>query len=160
MLTAFGYVTTGATENMFVTGLTVSFADGEYAEVSITGVAFGAGTMPSATTGLVANVAAAIPASAGFGVPALAGVTLGTNAAKASLSISFSNNLVTASDGAGAFFVGNVITFEAAASASYTGIPTTVEPVTNWTTDDYGPDDSNENHDTTTWSGHRYFDKA
>jgi hypothetical protein len=160
MLTAFGYVTTGATENMFVTGLTISFADGEYADVQITGVAYGDGTMPNATTGLVANVSAAVPAGAGFGVPALAGVTLGTNAANASLSISFANNHVVSTDGDGNFFVANNISFESSCSAEYTGVPTTIEPVTGWTTDSNSLADSNENHDTASWSGHRYFDKT
>jgi len=32
--------------------------------------------------------------------------------------------------------------------------------VTGWTTDSNSLADSNENHDTASWSGHRYFDKT
>jgi hypothetical protein len=159
-LTAFGYIASGGTEAMFITSMDISFSDGEYADVTLNGVAYGNGTMPGATTGIVANVSAAVPADAGFGVPALPGVTLGANAAAASLTISFSTNHVMATDGAGEFFAGTNISYESSATADYTGIPTTLEPVTGWTTDGTTPADSNEGFDTASWTGHRYFDKT
>lgn len=162
ILTSFGYVLSsgGATENMFVTGLTINFNDGEYAEVSMTGVAYGDGTMPAAATGIVSDVSTAVPASAGFGAPTLTGVTLGTDAAVSSVSISFSLNHIMATDGNGDFFVGQNITYEASADAEYTGVPSSYTTVTNWTTDSYTAADGNENFDTVSWSGHRNFDKA
>ena len=161
-LTAFGYVLSsgGATADMFVNSLSISFRDGEYAEVTMNGVAYSDGTMPSATTGLVSNVSAAVPSSAGFGTPTLAGVTLGTDAAAPSLTINISCNHVMSTDGAGDFFVANQISFTAEADAEYVGVPTSYTAPTGWTADNYSTNDSNESHDTVSWSGHRYFDKA
>lgn len=161
-LTAFGYVlnSNGATEDMFVTSMSISFADGEYAEVTINGIAYADGTMPTATTGLVADVSAAVPADSGFGVPTLSGVTLGTDAAATSLTINFSNNHIMATDGAGDFFVGQNISFMASADAEYTGVPSSYTAPTGWTRDSSTAADANEGFDTSSWSGHRYFDKT
>lgn len=158
MLTAFGYTTAG-TEDMFVTSLSISFNDGEYAEVTINGVAYADGTMPGAS-GNVSNVAAAVPSGAGFGVPLLSGVTLGANAAAASLTINISNNHVMISDGQGDFFAGKNISFVAEADAEYTGVPSSYDEPTGWTKDSSTLGDTNENFDTVSWSGHRYFDLA
>lgn len=158
MLTAFGYLASGGTEKMFVTGMSINFRDGEYAEVTLNGVAYTAADMPAAATGLVANVAAAVPTGAGFGVPTLAGVTPGNNAAPSSMTINFSNNHVMAMDGTGDFFAGKNLTFVVEAEVEYTGVPTTYDPPTNWTTDSVTAADQNENFDTTSWSGHRNFD--
>lgn len=162
ILTSFGYVlsSNGATANIFVTSLNITFSDGEYADVVMTGISYADGTMPSAVTGLVANVAAAIPTGAGYGVPALTGVSLGSDAANSSLTINFSNNHIMASDGTGAFFAGNNLTFVANATAEYTGVPSSYTSVTSWTTDGFTPSDANTNFDATSWSGHRYFDKT
>lgn len=157
MLTAFGYITTG-TENMFVTSLSINFRDGEYAEVTINGVAYADGTMPASTSGLVADVSACIPSDSGFGAPTLPGVTLGSNSAPASLTINISNNHVMISDGQGDFFAGKNISFIAEGDAEYTGVPSSYDAPTGWTTDSTTLGDANENFDTVSWSGHRYFD--
>lgn len=159
-LTAFGYVTSGATENMFVTSMSISFSDGEYAEVTMNGIAYADGTMPAANTNLVADMSGCVPSSAGFGVPTLSGVTPGTDAAPVSLNINISNNHVMATDGNGDFFVGTNISFLAEADAEYTGIPSSYDAPTGWTTDSTTQSDNNENFDTASWSGHKYVDKT
>lgn len=157
-LTAFGF-STGGTEAMFVTSMTISFRDGEYAEVTMNGVAYAGANQPSSSTGYVSNVSACIPSSSGFGVPAFAGVSLGTNAAFASATINISYNHIMASDGQGDFFAAKNISFIAEADIEYTGVPSSYESVTDWTKDSATLGDSNENFDTAAWSGHRYFDK-
>jgi len=164
-LTAFGYVLAsgGATADMFVNSLSISFRDGEYAEVTMNGVAYSDGTMPAATTGLVSDVSAAVPAGAGFGVPVFTGVNLGgppAVSAATGLTINISCNHVMSTDGLGNFFVANQISFTAEADAEYVGVPTSYTAPTGWTADNYSTNDSNESHDTVSWSGHRYFDKA
>jgi hypothetical protein len=153
-LTDFGFA-----EGMFVTSMSINFSDGEYAEVTMNGIAYADG-MPSDGTNSVANVSACVPEGAGFGVPTLAGVNTGDDAAPVSLNINISNNHIMAMDGNGDFFVGTNIGFLAEADAEYTGIPSSYDAPTGWTTDSITQSDNNENFDTASWSGHRYFDKA
>lgn len=157
-LTSFGFAT-GGTESMFVTSMTINFRDGEYAEVTMNGVAYAGANQPSTSAGYVADVSAAVPSSAGFGVPTFNGVSLGNNAAPTSATINITHNHIMASDGAGDFFAAKNISFIAEADIEYTGVPSSYESVTGWTKDSATLGDSNENFDTAAWSGHRYFDR-
>ena len=153
-LTAFGDLL----NSICPTSLEVSFEAGQYATVVLSGVQYDDNAI-SVDIGS-ADVSAAIPASAGFGVPSLPGVTLGTDASPSALSISFSLEHKPAQGSDGNHFTSSNTTFKADANAEYLGVPTTLEPVTGWTTDSYDTPDSNEEHDSAAWTGHRYFDKA
>jgi len=149
--TAFG----GVHESKVLNELRVNFQAGMQAEVEASGFQFG----DNAITGInAADVSAAIPASAGFGVPTLAGVTLGDDATPESLELRFSCQTVTAKDAAGDHFASQNIRFRAEATCNYVGIPTTYTSVTNWITDDYEESDDAEQFQGAAWSGHRHFD--
>ena len=143
--------------------LTIEFSAGQYATGSMRGHNHAANAHAAGLTNGYADVSAAIPASAGFGVPTLTGVTLGSNATPISLSISFAfESHPDAVDANGAHFVGKHLTCKATASAVYLGTPSTIELVTGWTTDKVStlPNTSNADFDQSVWEGHRYFDLA
>jgi hypothetical protein len=151
-LTAFG----GVRDSKVVTELTISFEPGDYATVTVRGMQ----AVENAITAInVADVSGAVPASAGFGVPALAGVTLGSNADEAGLEIKFGYNLISSVGGDGNHFVTQAAgEFRADGTASYVGVPTTLQPVTSWVTDGFETTDGNSEFDAASWTGHRFFD--
>lgn len=151
-LTTFGKVA----NSIVPTGMTITFQPGEYATVSIQGVQYDENAI-GALDIAGSNVAAAVPASAGFGVPTLTGVTLG-DAEKAGLTLTFSCNHVSRPGGDGNHFISRSITYRAEGTAEYVGIPTTWTTVTGWTTDSYDESDSNQDFEAATWTGHRHFD--
>jgi hypothetical protein len=158
-LTTFGSQLAVDTD-MTITGMTVTFTAGEYAEVEIEGVTYD-DAAPTTSIG-AADVSAAVPASAGFGVPAIPGVTLGTDASPISFTITFSLDHKMAEGSDGNHFTSNNITFEATGAVEYVGVPTTYYSAiipTGWTTDSYTETDSNDDFDAASWNGHRYFDK-
>lgn len=153
-LTSFGAVS----DSKIVTELEIGFAAGKQATVKIKGHnhddnahATGTGT---------ADVSAAIPSGAGFGVPTFSGVSLGSNATPIEATVTFSFNHVDKIGSAGTHFVGKNITCKATVSVKYQGVPTTAQPMTGWTTDTYGGADANSDFDTYTVTAHRYFDLA
>lgn len=155
-LTQFGDVQNG----YVVTQLVVNFLAGQYPNIEVTGHQHNANTHAAGLTLGYADVSAAMPASQGLGVPTLAGVTLGTNATCAGLTITFSMNHVDVLDSDGGHFVGKNLTPTADLTYSFNGVPTTAQPITNWTTDSYGTDDSNQEFDLYEVTAHRYFDLA
>ena len=156
LLTKFGDVHGGYK----VTQLVIEFAAGQYAKVSITGHQHAAATHAAGLPAGYADVSAAVIAGAGFGVPTFTGVTLGTDATPASATITFSMNHVDVLAADGTHFVGKNLTPTAEISVAYEGVPTTAQPMTGWTTDSYGGDDSNSEFDKYEVTAHRYFDLA
>jgi hypothetical protein len=150
-LTAFG----GVVESKVLNELAIRFAQGVEAEVTAGGIQFAENAITAINA---ANVAAAVPANAGFGVPTLTGVTLGDDATPSSLELRFSCQTVTAMNHAGNHFASQNIRFRAEATAEYVGIPTSFTTVTNWITDDYTESDDVEDFQSASWAGHRYFD--
>lgn len=155
-LTQFGDVQ----NSYIITQLVINYSAGQYATVDVTGHQHNANTHAAGASIGYADVSASVPASSGFGVPTMAGVTLGDNASPISQSITLSMNHVDAMDADGAHFVGKNITPTADTTVTYQGVPTTAQPFTNWTTDSYGGDDANSDFDTYEVAAHRYFDLA
>jgi hypothetical protein len=158
LLTAFGDVV----NSIKVTELSIRYTAGQYATVSIKGHQHDEQAHASGYTQGTANVAAAVPANSGFGVPTFTGVTLGSGASpiEATLTFSFEHKDVVGADGN--HFAGKNITPKATLSITYEGTPSTGQPVTGWTTDTYSaaPKDSNDDFDKYEYTGHRYFDLA
>ena len=161
-LSTFGEYLAGP-PTLVITSMTITFNAGDYAEVEIEGCNYyeddGVTEVISADIGN-SDVSAAVPAGAGFGVPELAGVTLGTDASPTSLTLTFNLDHKATEGADGFMFTTKNITPEVTASAEYVGVPTTIEPVTNWTTDSYENTDANDDFDAASWNGHRYFDLA
>ena len=156
LLTKFGDVHGG----YVVTQLAINFKAGEYATVSVTGHQHAANTHAAGTPVGYADVSAAVPASAGFGVPTFAGMTDGTLATGASATLTFSMQHVDVLSATGGHFVGKNLTPTAELTYQWEGTPTTPQPATGWTTDSYGGDDSNAEFDKYEMTAHRYFDLA
>ena len=152
-LTSFGAIA----GSIMPTSITITWNLGAQADVEITGVKYDEN--PTAISG-TANVASVVPASSGFGVPTLAGVTLGANASCESLSMTFSMDHKPIQDGAGDHLMSSNITFRGEVTAGYNGIPTTYVTTTDWTTDTYDSADSNSDHDSAAYTGHKNFAKA
>ena len=148
-LTAFGNVVSGK----IITGISIQFEAGSQPTVSVTGTDYPA-TSASINN---ADVSAAVPAAGGVTVPTLTGVTLGAAATPISLSVNLSLNHIPAVGSDGEVFTAENITFIAESECEYLGVPTTYDPVTDWTTDSTSESDSNSDHDRASWSGHRYF---
>jgi len=142
-----------------MTQMTVTFTAGAYATVSITGHQHDDNAHTSAVADGYADVSAALPSGAGFGVPTLTGQTLGNDAQPQSLTITFSCNHVDREGGDGTHFVGKNITVLAELTEEFVGTPDTAT-ATGWTTDTKGPSDQNQDFDTYTYTAHRYFDLA
>lgn len=150
-----------ASPGLIVTSLTITYTAGDYAEVEIEGINFletdGTTQVILATAGS-SNISGGIPATSGFGVPTLGGVSLGTDASPTGLTLTFTLDNKATEGADGFMFTSKNITPEATAAAEYVGVPTTIEPVTNWTTDSYDNTDSNDDFDAASWNGHQYFD--
>ena len=140
-------------------GMTINFTAGQYATVEVTGHQHTENAHVSGIADGYTDASAAIPASAGFGVPTLTGQTIGAGATPISMTITLSCDHVDTEDEGGDHFVGKNIAFKAEVTATYTGSPTTVEG-TGWTTDSEGDNDSNSEYDGYTYTAHRYFDAA
>lgn len=153
-LTKFGDVQ----NSILITQLAINFAMGAYATVDITGHNHAANAHAAGLAIGYADVSAAIPASAGFGVPTLAGVTLGDNATPLSLVITFSMTHIDREDEGGGHFVGKNITPIAELTYEFLGVPGTAQPITDWISDTYGGSDGNSDFDTYGVTAHRYFD--
>lgn len=151
-LTAFG----GVSNSKIVTRLEIGFSAGKNATVKITGHNHDANAHSTGTG--AANVSAAVPSGAGFGVPTFTGVTLGTVSTPIEATLVFEMNHVDRDGSAGTHFVGKNITPKATVSVKYQGVPTTAQPMTDWTTDTYGSGDANTDFDTYTVTAHRWFD--
>jgi hypothetical protein len=151
LLTEFGAVR----DSKIVTEITITYEPGDYATVTVNGVQF---LEEAVTTINEADVSAAVPASSGFGVPTLAGVTLGDNASPNALEIRLGYNLVSAQGADGNHFATQAAgEFRADGSAGYVGVPTTLQPVTNFITDSFEVSDGNSDFDAAGWTGHRFF---
>jgi len=144
--------------------MTINFALGAYATVDITG--HNHDNNEHTSTGLgVSNVSAAVPASAGFGVPSF-GLTVGANSTPISASITISHNHIDENDANGEHWVGINTTFRAEMSLELLGLPTsqTVAAIetdlAGWTVDTNGPADGNQELDRFVITAHRFFDKT
>ena len=153
LLTQFGNVA----DSKAVTTMSISFRAGAYAEVTIDGHQHDANAHSAGIGEGYADVSAAIPASAGFGVPTLTGQTIGTDASPVSLTITFNMNHIDKIGADGTHFTGKNLTCTAELSEEFEGTPSGAE-ATDWTTDSKGGADSSENNDTYTYTAHRYFD--
>jgi hypothetical protein len=142
-----------------VTQIVIRLEAGAYPTLDITGHDHAVNTHTAGLSHGYANVAAAIATNTGFGIATWTGQSMGDNATPSSASITLSLNHVDKIQQSGAHFAGKNITVVAELSESYIGTPTTPTP-TSWTADNYGPGDANEEFDTYTWNGHRYFDLA
>lgn len=142
-----------------MTGMTIGFAAGQYATVDVDGHQHDAAAHTSAVTEGYCDATAATIAGAGFGVPTWTGQVDGTDAAAVSATLTLTANHVDEIGADGAHFAGNSITFRAELTVEWVGVPTTPTP-TGWTQDSYGPADSSTGFDRSTWTGHRFFDRA
>ena len=129
--------------------MTINYAAGEYATVSITGHEH-ADNPHTVTVDGLADVSALIPASSGFGVPTWTGQTTGDDCEFVSATLSFSGNHVDVEGAAGNHFNGMILTVRAELTIEAIGTPTTPLP-TGWYIVNQGPSDSNQAYDT--WSG-------
>jgi len=158
VLTAFGTVA----DSKLPTALNINFAAGQYATVDITGHNHDSNPHTLALSG-VADVSAAVPASAGFGVPDF-GITLGDNSTPISASISISLNHIDENDADGEHWSGTNTTFKVDMSIELLGLPTSLtvaaleSDMTGWTVDSNGGSDNNQSLDHFTITAHRYFD--
>jgi len=151
----------GDVQNSYIiTQLVINYTAGGYATVDITGHQHTDATHAAGLGVGYADVSAAIPTTSGFGAPLVPGVTLGSNATTASVSITFSMNHVDLLAADGTHFVGKNITPTADISVAFEGVPTTAQPLTGWTSDGYGGDDSQSDFDKYEVTAHRYFDLA
>jgi len=160
LLTAFGTVLDGK----LPTALNIQFAFGEYATLDYTGHNHDDNEHTLAVCG-VADVSAAVPALAGFGVPDF-GLTVGDNSTPTSASISFSYNHIDAPGTDGEHWAGTNTTFRAELSLELLGIPTSITvaqietDLSGWTVDTNGGTDGNQNLDHFVITAHRFFDLA
>ena len=152
-LTEFGNVF----DSKKMTGLVLGFSAGEYATVSITGHQHAENAHNVGATEGIADVSAAVPAGAGFGVPTLAGQVDGADASPVSMTMTFSFNHVDREGEDGNHFVGKNITCRAEVSVEWVGVPTTPE-ATGWETLSQGPNDANEDFDGYSYTAEKYFD--
>ena len=142
-----------------VTALSINFRAGDYPTVTVTGHNHTENAHTAQLPEGYADVSAAVPASAGFGVPTPTGQTWGANATGQSLTISFSCQHVDREDYAGNHFVGKNITVRAEMSMEWLGTPTTPD-ATGWTLDSKGDNDANTDYEGYVYTAHRYFDLA
>lgn len=160
-LTEFGNVVS----SKIVTELSITFEAGKYATVEIAGHNHTANAHAAGISIGYADVSAAVPAAAGFGVPTF-GVTVGSNATPIRASIRFSMNHIDKADTAGGHWVGKNTTPTAELSMEFEGMPTSQTraaletDLTGWTVDGCGPSDSNQDFDKFAVTAHRYFDLA
>jgi hypothetical protein len=161
-LTEFGNVVTGfSNTNIAVTEMSVRFEAGQYPTIDMTGHVHTANPHEAGTAAGYINCQSCIASSAGFGIPTWSGQTIGANATPSSASVTISFNHVDKIAQNGTHFAGKNIRGQATMTESFIGLPTTPTP-TGWTADSYSTSvaDSNEDFDTSEWSGHRYYDLA
>jgi hypothetical protein len=151
VLTAFAQVA----ETKVMTEMTITFQAGQYAKVSCKGHQH-SGANAHTTTDAV-DFSAAVPASAGFGVPTWTGMTVGANATPVSATLTLSVEHVDRTGADGNHFTGKNLTPRAELVLEFIGTPTTVA-LTNWTIDEKGGGDANVDPDSYTVRAHRYFD--
>lgn len=158
ILTTFGAVA----DSKLQTATTINFSAGEYATVDITGHNHDNNAHSASVAG-VADVSAAVPAGAGFGVPDF-GLTVGADSTPISASIAFSLNHIDENDANGEHWVGKNTTVRAELNLELLGLPTsqTVAAIetdlTGWTVDTNGPADGNQELDRFIITAHRHFD--
>lgn len=158
-LTEFGNVVDGK----MVSQMVITFAAGIQATVDMTGHNHDDNPHAAGLPIGHADVSAAVPASAGEGVPDF-GLTLGTDATPNSATLTFSSNHIDREDTDGAHWAGKSITFRAELVFGILGIPTSVTvaaietDLTGWIVDTHGPDDSNSDFDGFNITAHRHFD--
>jgi len=153
MATAFGTATGGA----LPTGIDISFAVGQQAEITITGHNHltnpHSGTNPPNRF----NFASIIPAAAGLGVPSfitVAGET-GSTASRSAATLSIAVNHIDAEGNSG-HFVGESITCRADLSVDYEGVASTAT-AGSWLQILQTNNDANEAMDTSSLTAHQFI---
>lgn len=153
----------GVFDSKLLDSLTINFEAGAYATVDAAGHNHDNNAHADGSSLGRADVSAAVPASAGFGVPDF-GLTLGTNATPISASLVFAGNHIDQNDADGEHWVGKTTNIRADLTLDIEGLPTsqTVAAIesdlTGWTVNTNGGIDSNQEFDTFSIAAHRYFD--
>jgi len=157
-LTAFGTVA----DSKMLDEIVINFERGAQATVDVTGHNHDNNAHASTDAG-VSDVSAAVPASAGFGVPAF-GVTVGSDATpiSATLTINWRNH-VDENDADGEHWSGKNTGPQATLSLEFLGLPTSQtvaaleSDMTGWTIDTNGPADDNSQLDRFLLTAHQNF---
>lgn len=148
LLTTFGAVA----DSKAVTELSIDFTAGEYAKVTISGHNHAENAHSTVAN---ADVSAAVPASAGFGVPNIM-ANSNADASPVSASLRFSCNHVDREGADGNHWAGTSLTFRCDMTAEYIGVP--VLTTTDWIVDNVESTDANGEFDGYRISAHRFFD--